>query len=434
MSRILALDFCTTAASVNELRREQVSETFDAVVRLGALVQMQRFAEEEKQAATVKENQRLAAQRLRTAGGQQRTVRFSPALLKSLQAPAPPPVAPSCAKAAFTETWTFDHAIKSVGAKKAGYCGVGSSGNGIVWKVLANHGGHPRLLAVKIPLHADFPLESELFMLHICTGMRHIVQIAPFFPPAEHGKMRPGAWETGGTLLGLVMLPVDSIPFDKLNNCQGWCIFHALQCAMCLLDGCAGLHSRGLVHGDIKPPNVLISPKNWRATIVDLGHVQNVGGEPEMYGTQGFRAPETRQKVFEQRKTGGEDLPLVEGWACGVTILCLLKGVETLWTEGELRGRRRRVFGTEHDWQDYDLERIADAAKEMGEGGEGDRWREGIGLLAVLPAVEEDQCELWRWIGTMLRPNVSGERPRCSPKEAAAALRRLRVRGTLPSE
>ncbi len=100
MSRIVALDFCTTAAGVNKLSQEQVSETFDTVqrltvVQLEALVQMQRFAEEEKKAATVKENQQLAAQRLRTACGQQHTVRFSASLLKSLQAPAPPPVAHS---------------------------------------------------------------------------------------------------------------------------------------------------------------------------------------------------------------------------------------------------------------------------------------------------------------------------------------------------
>ncbi len=157
-------------------------------------------------------------------------------------------------------------------------------------------------------------------------------------------------------------------------------------------------------------------------------------GEPKMFGMVGLPAPETLLKLFEQCKTGGEDLHLVKGWACGVTILCLLKGVETVWTQEELRGRRRRVFGGVHNWQDKDLESIADAAKEMHKMGEEDRWREGIGLLAVLPAVEEDQCELWHWIGTMLPPNVSGEQPLFSPKEAAAALLRLRVRWTLLSE
>jgi len=53
------------------------------------------------------------------------------------------------------------------------------------------------------------------------------------------------------------------------------------------------LHQAGFVHGDIKPENVLISPRG-HATLIDLGFARRIGdqGDGVFRGSVGFAAPE----------------------------------------------------------------------------------------------------------------------------------------------
>jgi len=60
--------------------------------------------------------------------------------------------------------------------------------------------------------------------------------------------------------------------------------------AVSLLDGVDALHRSGILHGDIKPANVL-----WNGTavvLVDFGHAQLIDGARPYNGTKGFTAPE----------------------------------------------------------------------------------------------------------------------------------------------
>ena len=70
-----------------------------------------------------------------------------------------------------------------------------------------------------------------------------------------------------------------------------------LKWAVSLCDGLAYLHSRGIVHHDLKPPNIRITPQG-HLTVLDFGAAQYFGKghenekPTEIYGTEGYLPPE----------------------------------------------------------------------------------------------------------------------------------------------
>jgi serine/threonine protein kinase len=66
-------------------------------------------------------------------------------------------------------------------------------------------------------------------------------------------------------------------------------------------DGLLALHQLGVVHGDIKPDNVLMfeDPKRWTAKIADFSHSILDTGETRhlIGGTQAYAAPEWKEKL-----------------------------------------------------------------------------------------------------------------------------------------
>jgi len=58
-------------------------------------------------------------------------------------------------------------------------------------------------------------------------------------------------------------------------------------------EAAAALHQNGFVHGDIKPENVLLSPRG-HATLIDLGFARRIGepGDGVFRGSPGYAAPE----------------------------------------------------------------------------------------------------------------------------------------------
>lgn len=78
-----------------------------------------------------------------------------------------------------------------------------------------------------------------------------------------------------------------------------------VRVAFDLVDALAHLHAQGIVHGDLKPSNVLVDP-DGNVKLLDLGIASFGDEEPETFrGTLGFAAPELLRK---ERPTEATDL------------------------------------------------------------------------------------------------------------------------------
>lgn len=98
-----------------------------------------------------------------------------------------------------------------------------------------------------------------------------------------------------------------------------------------LVTGLKDLHSIGIVHGDVKPENVLMSKRTGKVLIIDFGlaseagHVtqlisrdRNVRGTPRAgRGTAGYRAPEVLANVTGQHCAS-------DMWSVGIVLMCLI--------------------------------------------------------------------------------------------------------------
>jgi len=59
-----------------------------------------------------------------------------------------------------------------------------------------------------------------------------------------------------------------------------------------IADGIHYLHSNNIIHGDIKPENIIINPITLKIVIIDLGSSHHPEQKVEPVGTDGYKAPE----------------------------------------------------------------------------------------------------------------------------------------------
>ncbi len=91
----------------------------------------------------------------------------------------------------------------------------------------------------------------------------------------------------------------------------------AIRIALGILSALEKIHSFGVVHGDIKPDNIIL-PKPLHPVLIDLGIARAIG-ERSMAGTPGWSAPEFMR---------GEVSPEADIYSVGVLLLFLISGID----------------------------------------------------------------------------------------------------------
>ena len=137
--------------------------------------------------------------------------------------------------------------------------------------------------------------------------------------------------------------------YDAVRNEGRFDLEDAVQITLCVLTGLSYIHSRALIHNDIRPSNIMLQELDdgmLMPTIIDLGHISYmVKGRPTFVDEDlmpYFRAPETFRSVY----TVKSDI-----FSTGALLYFLLFG-KSPWEDMDLR-----TF-------DGDKQKIADAVKK----------------------------------------------------------------------
>jgi len=93
--------------------------------------------------------------------------------------------------------------------------------------------------------------------------------------------------------------------YDAIRNEGRFDLEDAVQITLCVLTGLTFIHSRALIHNDIRPSNIMLQEMDdgmFLPTIIDLGHISYmVKGRPTFIDEDlmpYFRAPETFRAVY----------------------------------------------------------------------------------------------------------------------------------------
>ncbi|MBQ6771632.1 MAG: AAA family ATPase [Bacteroidales bacterium] len=137
--------------------------------------------------------------------------------------------------------------------------------------------------------------------------------------------------------------------YDAVRNEGRFDLEDAVQITLCVLSGLSFIHSRALIHNDIRPSNIMLQELDdgmLMPTIIDLGHISYmVKGRPTFIDEDlmpYFRAPETFRSVY----TVKSDI-----FSTGALLYFLMFG-KSPWEEMDLR-----TFNG-------DKQKIADAVKK----------------------------------------------------------------------
>ena len=148
--------------------------------------------------------------------------------------------------------------------------------------------------------------------------------------------------------------------FDYIQECSQLCESEAAYFLKQILTAVCYLHQKGIMHGDVKPENIVLDSKNPRATIklISFGNSRRLEhkAKPEkMIGTLYYTAPE----IFAHQISDKCDI-----WSCGVILYILLCGYPPFNANKDTEITRKIKSGAfsfpQEDWYN-----ISDLAKNL---------------------------------------------------------------------
>lgn len=150
---------------------------------------------------------------------------------------------------------------------------IGEGGMGVLY--LAAPLDEGPVVALKV-----LPVEGGEFTA--LTSVRHPHIITPI----SHGKWEKGRWISFEYIPGLTL--------RTLIERRALTSRYALDIIRQTASALSYLHDRGLIHGDLKPENLLVN-KQGEIKLIDFGLTRKVGEKPIGIGTPAYMAPELRE-------------------------------------------------------------------------------------------------------------------------------------------